>query len=66
MNKFDLHKNKILEFIKKEKIGVLATVDKSKNPSCATMVVSQTDNLELIFQTHNGSRKYKNLKIIQM
>ena len=53
---------KILNFIKKEKIGVVSTVNSGGSPEAATMVVSQTDDLNLIFQTPNHYRKYQNLK----
>lgn len=63
MIKFEEKKKIILDFIKSEKFGVVATVNDKGNPQSATMSISQTDNLELIFQTPNNSRKYKNLKI---
>jgi len=52
----------ILDFIKKEKVGVLSTVTPDGKPEVAVMVISQTDNLELIFQTPTSYRKYENLK----
>ena len=55
-------KQKILNFIRKEIIGVVCTVNSDGNPESATMVVSQTDDLKLIFQTPNHYRKYQNLK----
>ncbi len=55
-------KKKVLDFIKKEKLGALATVTSDGQPEVAVMVISQEDNLELIFQTPNSYRKYKNLK----
>jgi general stress protein 26 len=52
----------ILDFIKKEKIGVLSTVTPDGKPEAAVMAISQTDNLELVFQTPKSYRKYINLK----
>ena len=55
-------RKKILDFLNNEKIGVVATVNSEGKPEAATMVISQTDDLSLIFQTPNHYRKYKNLK----
>ena len=55
-------KKRVLSFISKEILAAVATVDESGNPEVATMVVSQTDDLDLIFQTPNYYRKYKNIK----
>ncbi|MCH7641273.1 pyridoxamine 5'-phosphate oxidase family protein [Patescibacteria group bacterium] len=43
-------------------MGVISTVTLDGKPEAAVMVISQTDNFELIFQTPNDSRKYQNLK----
>jgi len=61
MKKNEKHK-KILNFIKRYKIGVLATVDTEGKPEAASMAFSQTVDLKLIFQTPNYYRKYGNLK----
>lgn len=52
----------VLDFIKRNNLGVLSTVIPSHSPQSAVMIISQKDNLELIFQTPNDSRKYPNLK----
>lgn len=52
----------ILDYIKKEKVGVLSTVTPDGKPEAAVMAISQTDDLELIFQTPKSYRKYVNLK----
>lgn len=56
-------KEKILSFISKNKIGVVASVNSSGNPECATMAVSQTDDLRLIFQSPITYRKNQNIKV---
>jgi general stress protein 26 len=43
-------------------LGVISTVNSKGNPEAATMVVSQTEDLKLIFQTPNHYRKFKNIK----
>ena len=52
----------IMDFIKNEKLAVLATVTIDGKPEAAVMAFSEKDNFELIFQTPNDSRKYANLK----
>jgi len=63
MNTFDSKKRKILDFVRKEKLGVVATISPEGNPEAAVMAVSQNDKLELFFQTNNETRKYKNLQV---
>lgn len=53
----------ILSFIKRHKIGVIATADLKGNPEAAVVEFAETDNLELIFDTFITSRKYRNLKL---
>lgn len=55
-------RKRILDFIKKNKLGVISTISPNGSPESAVMVISQKDNLELIFQTPNNYRKYMNLK----
>ena|SRR3989338_4087033 len=55
-------KEKVLNFIKKNILGVISTVSLEGKPESAVMVISQKNNLELIFQTPNNYRKYINLK----
>ena len=52
----------ILNFIKKHKIAVLATVFPNHKPEAAVIEFGETDDLELIFDTISTYRKYKNLK----
>ncbi len=55
-------KRKVLEFIKRKQVGALATTTSDEKPEVAVMIISQKDNLKLIFQTPNTYRKYENLK----
>lgn len=52
----------ILDFIKSQPIGVLATINAKGTPEASSMAISQTDKLELIFQTPDTTRKYANLQ----
>lgn len=53
---------KVLNFLKKEAVGVVATINDEGNPESAAVIISQKSSLEIIFQTPNSSRKYQNLK----
>jgi general stress protein 26 len=55
-------KQKVLDFIKSQRLAVLTTINSSNKPESAAMGVGETDNLELIFGTYLSSRKYKNLQ----
>ena len=54
-------KTKILEFIKKQRLMVLSTIDGTKSES-AVVAFAQTNDLEIIFGTFSTYRKYKNLQ----
>ena len=54
--------NEVFKFLDSEKLGVLATVGEDGTPEAALMGVVATPELELIFDTVKGSRKYPNLK----
>lgn len=51
----------ILEFVKRHRIGVLATMSKRNQPEAAVIEYSETPELEIVFDTLNTSRKYLNL-----
>jgi general stress protein 26 len=51
----------ILEFIKKEKLAVLATVGEI-TPESSVLEFGETDSLEIILDMFTASRKYKNMK----
>ncbi|HSW99859.1 MAG TPA: pyridoxamine 5'-phosphate oxidase family protein [Patescibacteria group bacterium] len=51
----------VLDFIKKQKLATISTVNENAKPEAAVIGFGQTNNLELIFGTNNSSRKYKNV-----
>ncbi len=57
-----MNRKLLFDYIHSYKIGVLSTVNKYGNPECALMEFGDTENFELIFDTPNTTRKYKNLK----
>ncbi len=59
-------KKRVLDFIKRQHVAVLATVDGVRRvPECAVVEFSETDNLEIIFDTFSSYRKYGNLQTNQ-
>jgi uncharacterized pyridoxamine 5'-phosphate oxidase family protein len=60
-NLFVDKKKIILEFIKKEKLAVLATVGETV-PESSVLEFGETDNLEIILDMFTASLKYKNMK----
>lgn len=56
MTKADLHK-----FVKLSRLGVLATVGDQDVPQSALVGIAVTEDLEIVFDTVKGSRKYPNL-----
>ena len=52
----------IINFIKKHIIGVVSTVTADNKPESAVVEFSETEDLEIIFNTLSDSRKYKNLQ----
>lgn len=55
-------KKLILDFIRKQKIAVISTVDSSGKPESAVLEFGETENLEIIFDTFGTYRKYKNIQ----
>lgn len=55
------NKSLILDFINKQKLTVISTVNKNGKPQAAVVGFGQTDRLEIIFGTNNASRKYQNI-----
>lgn len=49
-------------FLRNERIAVIATVSPQGKAQSALIGVAATEDLELVFDTLNTSRKYKNLK----
>lgn len=57
---------RILDFIKSQRLTVISTVDTDNNkPEAACIAFAEKDNLDLIFGTSNKSRKYQNLQTNQ-
>jgi pyridoxine/pyridoxamine 5'-phosphate oxidase len=53
---------KIYNFIHKAQVCVLSTVNIQGNPESAVMGHSEMEDLKVIFQTPNNTRKYNNLQ----
>jgi len=59
----DPQQKTILDFLKTQLLGVIATVDSAgTKPEAALVAFSETDQLELIFGTFNDTRKFANLQ----
>lgn len=57
-----MDKEKVLNFIKGERLAVLSTVTPENKSESAVLEFGGTDNLEIIFDTFHKYRKYKNLQ----
>jgi general stress protein 26 len=57
-----MNAEEIYEFMKNERLAVLATVAEDGQPEAALMGVAVTPQLEIVFDTVKSSRKYPNLK----
>ena len=55
-------KKNILDFIKKHKLAVLATVGETA-PESSVLEFGETDDLKIILDLFTSSRKYKNMKV---
>jgi pyridoxine/pyridoxamine 5'-phosphate oxidase len=51
----------LYDFMAKEKLGVLGTIDPGGNPQSALVGIAITPQLEIVFDTVKSSRKYPNL-----
>lgn len=49
------------EFAVSQRLAVVATVSPSNEPQAALMGVAMTPDLEIVFDTRNTTRKYRNL-----
>lgn len=54
--------NELYQFMKSERLAVLATVGNDNRPEAALMGFAVTPELEIIFDTVKSARKYPNLK----
>jgi pyridoxine/pyridoxamine 5'-phosphate oxidase len=52
----------LLEFLRRHKLGVLSTVSPSGDPEAAVVGVAFTDDLEIVFDTLETTRKAVNLR----
>lgn len=55
-------KKLIYDFIHTQQLAVIATVNKENKPESAVLEFGETEELELIFDTFNQSRKFLNIK----
>ena len=53
-----MEKEKVLNFIKGERLAVLSTVTPDNKSESAVLEFGETDNLEIIFDTFHTYRKY--------
>lgn len=54
-------KEKIVNFLKKHPVAVLATVDPSGDPHASTIYIGVSDDLKLTFTTKRETQKYVNI-----
>ncbi|KKW44474.1 MAG: Pyridoxamine 5'-phosphate oxidase [Parcubacteria group bacterium GW2011_GWA2_56_7] len=55
-------KRTILQFIQSHTLGVVATASADGRPEAAMVEFGETDDLEIIFDTFDASRKFQNLQ----
>jgi general stress protein 26 len=56
-------RRKVLDFLKKQGLAVISTIDSNDNkPEAALVAFAETEELEIIFQTFDDTRKYNNIK----
>jgi pyridoxine/pyridoxamine 5'-phosphate oxidase len=52
----------LLAFLRKHRLGVLSTVSPEGKPEAAVVGIAITDDLEIVFDTLDNSRKVRNLR----
>ena len=57
-----MDKNELLDFIKKHDLMLLSTMSEAGKPQAAVVEFGELDDLSLIFDTLQTSRKYRNLQ----
>ena len=58
----DLDKTRnVYDFIHSQHVCVISTINQDGKPESAAMAFSETEDLKIIFQTPNDTRKYRNL-----
>jgi pyridoxine/pyridoxamine 5'-phosphate oxidase len=58
----EANKQKILEFIKTQPLGVISTISPNGQPQGAVVGIAEHDDLSIIFGTFNHYRKFRNIK----
>lgn len=58
----EMNIGEVYQFMKSERLAVLATAGEDRRPEAALMGFAVTPQLEIIFDTVKSSRKYPNLK----
>ena len=54
-------KNFIYNYIRQQKLAIIATIAKDNSPEAALVGIAVTEDLEIVFDTVNTSRKYQNI-----
>lgn len=57
-----MNKAELLHFLRKHRLGVLSTVSPSGEPEAAVVGIAFTDDLEIVFDTLDTTRKVANLR----
>jgi len=57
-----MRRDELLRFLRKHKLGVLSTVSAAGEPEAAVVGVAFTDELEIVFDTLETTRKAANLR----
>ena len=55
-------RQELLAFLRRHRLGVLATVTPSDEPESAVVGIAFTDRLEVVFDTLGNTRKVQNLR----
>jgi pyridoxine/pyridoxamine 5'-phosphate oxidase len=55
-------RSELLEFLRRHKLGVVATVAADGGPQAAVVGIAATDRLEVVFDTLGSTRKAENLR----
>lgn len=56
-----MNKARLLDFLTRNKLGVLSTIGRQREPQSALVGIAVTPELEIIFDTVSRSRKFANL-----
>jgi Pyridoxamine 5'-phosphate oxidase len=56
-----MEQNELLAYLRSQRLGVLGTVAPSGDPQAALLGYAVTPNLELLFDTLQSTRKYRNM-----